>query len=118
MINEKAKEQSLTEGEGVPIIISDNCPERVEEVLSLFRYLTNNNRSFVLVMAVRANEFDSIIEYHPLLKKSRAFRPEGSYDSREEVRALIDFCSQHQVATIEDTAQKEIVAQRIIVDEG
>ena len=118
MINEKAKEQSLAEGEGIPIIISDNCPERVEEVLSLFMYLTNNNRSFILVMAVRDNEFDSIIDNHPLLKKSRVFQPEGSYDSREEVRGLIDFCSQHQVATIEDTTQKEIVAQRIIADEA
>ena len=118
LINEKAREQSLMGAEGVPIIISDNCPERVEEVLSLFKYLTNNNRSFVFIVALRDNEFDSLIEDHPLLKRGYVFQPEGSYDSREEVRTLIGFCTQHQVATIEDAGQKEMVAQRIIDDEA
>ena len=62
MIADEAKEKSLTNEEATPIIIADNCPERVEEVLFLFRYLTNNNRSFVLVFAVRDNEFDSIVQ--------------------------------------------------------
>jgi tetratricopeptide (TPR) repeat protein len=118
MIADEAKEKSLSKEEAVPIIIADNCPERVEEVFSLFRYLTNNNRSFVLVFAVRDNEFDSIIQDYPLLKTIDEFRPEGSYNTKDEVRALIDFCTQHKVATIEDSTQQEVVAQSIISEEA
>jgi tetratricopeptide (TPR) repeat protein len=118
MIADEAKEKSLTNEEATPIIIADNCPERVEEVLFLFRYLTNNNRSFVLVFAVRDNEFDSIVQEYPHLKRAVEFRPEGSYDTKEEVRALIDFCTQHKVATIEDSTQRETVAQSIIREEA
>jgi tetratricopeptide (TPR) repeat protein len=118
MIADEAKEKSLSKEEAVPIIIADNCPERVEEAFSLFWYLTNNNRSFILVFAVRDNEFDSIIQEYPLLKKVDEFRPEGSYNTKEEVRALIDFCTQHKVAIIEDSTQREVVAQSIISEEA
>lgn len=118
MIADEAKEKSLTNEEATPIIIADNCPERVEEVLFLFRYLTNNSRSFVLVFAVRDNEFESIVQEYPHLKRAVEFRPEGSYDTKEEVRALIDFCTQHKVATIEDSTQRETVAQSIIREEA
>jgi len=40
MIADEAKEKSLSKEEAVPIIIADNCPERVEEAFSLFWYLT------------------------------------------------------------------------------
>jgi len=100
------------------VIIADNCPERAREVLALFRDLTSNNRSFVLIFSVRDNEFDSLVNAYPLLKKARQFRPVEHYDSKEEVRALIDFCTRHRIATIENPAQREIVAQRIISEEA
>ncbi|MBM3166651.1 MAG: hypothetical protein FJZ94_04310 [Chloroflexi bacterium] len=118
MIADTAEKHSLTSGEATPLIVADNCPERAPEVLSLFRNFTSNHRSFVLVFAVRDNEFDSLVKEHPLLRRARKFRPEGLYDSREEVRTLIDFCTQHKVATIDDAAQREIVAQRIFKEEA
>ena len=117
-INDKAKELSLEEGKGTPIIISDNCPERIDEVLYLFKYLTNNNRRFVLVIAARSSEFESMVQENPILKKGRVFRPEGSYDSREEVGKLIDFCTKHKVAAIENELQKNVVTQHIINSEA
>jgi tetratricopeptide (TPR) repeat protein len=104
--------------DATPIIIADNCPERAKEVLALFRDLTSNSRSFVLIFSVRDNEFDSLVDEYPLLKKARQFRPIEHYDSKEEVRELIDFCTQHRIATIEDPAQREVVAQRIISEEA
>jgi tetratricopeptide (TPR) repeat protein len=118
LINDKAKEVSLEDGKGTPIIISDNCPERIDEVLYLFKYLTNNNRRFVLLIAARSNEFEIMVQENPVLSKGRVFCPEESYDSREEVRKLIDFCTKNKVATIENDLQREVVTQQIISSEA
>lgn len=114
MMADTAEKQSLTFKEATPIIIADNCPERAGEVLSLFKKLTNARRSFVLIFAVRDNEFDSLLKKQPLLKKAHMFQPAKLHDSREEVLKLIDFCTLHKVATIESAEEREIVAQRII----
>lgn len=118
IINEKAKEQGLSRGEGIPVIISDNIPERIEETLSLFRYLTNNGRSFLLVIAVRDNEFESICQKHPLIRQRGIFRPEGIYDSAEEVSRLVDFCAHNHVGSIENENQKELITSKIIQSEA
>jgi len=119
MIENAAEENSLAGEEATPIIIADNCPERAEEVLSLFRDLTSDNRSFVLIFTARDNEFEASLAEHPLLRKATPFQPElHDYDSKGEVRRLIDFCTLHKVAAIEDVAQRDIVAQRIIREEA
>lgn len=118
LINDKARELSLEGGKGTPIIISDNCPERIDEVLYLFKNLTNNNRRFVLLIAARSNEFETMVQENPILNRGRVFRPEGSYDSREEVRKLIDFCTKNKVATIENDLQRDVVTQQIINSEA
>jgi len=112
-INNVADEHKFREGRGLPVIVADNCPERVDEILSLFRYLISNNRKFLIIVAFRDYEYDIAIEGHTLLKRGLMFRPENeNYDSTEEVIKLIDFCETHNVANI--NIQKELVAQRII----
>ena len=42
------------------------------------------------------------------------FWPEqGTYDPREEVRDLLDFCEKHKIGLIENETQKDIIARRI-----
>ncbi len=114
MVNDKAKEEKLIEKNSIPVLIADNCAERVEEVLSLYRTLAGNNRSFLLLMTFRDNEYNSLIKQNPLLKSSGLFKPEGKYDTKLEVRNLVDFCERNQVALIKDITQKEVVVQQII----
>lgn len=118
MINDKAREASLPDDETAPLIVSDNCSERSEEALTLFRYLASNNRRFVLSLAFRDNEFKALSQQHPLLKRCKMFKPEGTYNSSDEIRTLIDFCTQHHVALIETPAQKEAVVQSIVQSEA
>lgn len=116
-INNVAEEHKLKDGKGIPIIIADNCPERVEEVISLFRYLNSNNRKFLILITFRDYEFDIAIEGHALLKRGLTFIPEEKeYDSTDEVMRLIDFCDSHGIANLK--LQKEIIAQRIIEGEA
>ena len=112
-IADTVSSQHLSSNETVPIIIADNCPERAPEVLSLFRELTANSRAFVLIFTVRDNEYSYLIDQHMLLKRARKYCPDRLYDPSEEVRTLIDFCTKHKVATIDDPAHRDIVAQSI-----
>lgn len=118
MINDIKERHNLTGVYGTPIIIADNCPERSDEVLSLFRYLSNQGRKFVLIFSVRDYEFSKLVEEHPLLKRSRQFNPERHYDSQEEVHLLIDFCVNHKVAKVMDVHQKDIIASRILSEQA
>lgn len=102
----------------IPLIIADNCPERIEDILNLYRYLISNNRRFILLISIRDYEFDSIVEEFPNIKTYDIFQPERLYEAKEEVRILIDFCTKHKVASIIDPGQKEVVAQRIIESEA
>lgn len=118
MINARSRETNTPEEDSMPIIIGDNCSERTEEALSLYRNLSYNGRSFLLLIAFRTSDFELLAQENPLLKSCKVFKPEGKYNSADEVRALVDFCAQNQVALISDDSQKEIITRRIIDSEA
>ncbi|MCW4024539.1 MAG: SIR2 family protein [Candidatus Bathyarchaeota archaeon] len=111
----KTDDQAL-DSDFVPVIICDNCPQRIEEVLTLFRHLISNNRHFVLVISFRNQEFEFLYDSNPILKKTKIFRPEGSYNSQDEIRYLIDFCAKNDVGSI--NMSQEFIANRIFEDDA
>jgi tetratricopeptide (TPR) repeat protein len=118
MVNSKSKETNIPERESIPIIMADNCSERAEETLSLYRTLSNNGRLFILLIAFRTDDFKLLTQQNPMLKSCGIFKPEGKYNSTDEVRTLVDFCARNQVALISDESQKEVITQRIIESEA
>jgi tetratricopeptide (TPR) repeat protein len=115
-LDELADEEQY--GKICPLIIADNCPERVLEVASLFINLSRDKRNFILVFSIRDNDLDELNEESPLFEKATKFRPAGTYESSEEVRRLIDFCAENDVASFENIREKEVVAQNIISEEA
>jgi len=102
----------------VPCLIADDCAERSNEVISLFRNLVKNKRRFVLILSLRDEEYSELSQSHPFIKKSRRYQPEMLEEPREDVQRLIDFCATNGVATFKDEAQRHLVANRIIEEEA
>ena len=114
-INDIKERHNLKAEYAVPLIIADNCPERSEEVLSLFRYLSHQGRKFVIIFSVRDYDYEKLLEEEPLVKKkARYSTPEKHFDQQDDVRNLIDFCINHGVTDSMGDLQKESVTSRII----
>lgn len=117
-INEKSRKAHLHDKEILPVIICDNCPERVEEALALWRFMTSANRSFLLLLSFRDSEYAALSEVNPLLKRCIVFRPDKNNDTKEETRRLVDFCADNQVGLIGDISQREVITTRILKSEA
>lgn len=115
-ISELATNVGIEARNALPIVIADNCAERIPEVLALFRTLSRNGRKFLLIFSARDAEFDALLENYPIFRKTRVFQPSIGDESRLDVQKLIDFCSLHHIATFKDESQRELVVQRIIAE--
>jgi len=104
--------------EGVPVIIADNCAERCAELLSLYNALASNGRKFVLIFAVREQEYESLEKSQGIFRRVRKLEPKQLFDSTQEVRDLIEYCEMNDVGTFTNREEKEIVLQRIVTDEA
>ncbi len=113
-IAEVAKRDGVLQSRAIPVIIADNCSERAREILSLYRTLKINGRTFVLIFSTRLSEFDKLVADQQTLAKARQFRPDEREYAEDEVRILVDFCANHHVATFESAGHRAVVADRII----
>jgi tetratricopeptide (TPR) repeat protein len=111
-------DQGAEESATFPCIVADDCAERANDVVALFRTLSKNGRRFVLILALRDDEYLEVEQSHRVIKSSRLFRPDTLADPREEVQNLIDFCHINHVATFDDEVQRHLVAQRIVDEEA
>lgn len=111
-IYEFAELNSINKKDISPVIIADNCPERAEEVLSLYMSLSRRKRKIMIIFSVRKTQFEALPEKNLLFNETIHFIPER-YDTRQEVRNLIDFCAENGIIEAVDTSLKEIIAQRI-----
>ncbi|HVX00083.1 MAG TPA: SIR2 family protein, partial [Candidatus Babeliaceae bacterium] len=115
-------QQGLAAANTVPIIIADNCPERVDELISMYNALRDSGEKFVLIFSMRDTELQHIRENQPLIRRRvpifHAALNEDIQTQRNEIDQLIEFCRQHHVGAIRDQGEADLIVRRIFEEDA
>lgn len=101
-----------------PLIFVDNCPERDEEVMSLFTALGNLGYRFTIVFSIRDTEYTVLQDSHIYRRVPALVINPDEYDRRAELRDLITLCERENVGGLNEQAVQAAVVNTIVQDEA
>lgn len=103
--------------DSIPIIIADECIERVEELFYMIDALRRQKLKAVFILSVSDDEISELTEI-PNLSKAIVFFPKIYCNLRLETEKLVDFCIEKGILGDSLLDRRNIVLERIINEEA
>lgn len=99
-----------------PILIADECSDRMEELSLFYNNLSKKDVHFTMIISV--DEELELAEEYPVLAKAVVYNPSNDNTSRLEIEHLVDFCFEKNILNRNNISQKQFIMNRILQDEA
>lgn len=104
--------------DSIPIIIADECMERIEELFSMVDVLRRQELKAIVIVSVSDDEISELMATFPHLSKAIVFFPNIFSNLRSETEKLVDFCIEKGILGGSQLDRRNIVLERILQEEA
>ena len=98
------------------LLIADDVPERISEVLAVLDYLRVENLHADIVFALRDTDWESAHADYPAVQSAHVTDLTLPTDPAAELERLLDLCAREGIGTLNDVPTRDLVRERIITE--
>ena len=98
------------------LLIADDVPERISEVLAVLDYLRVENLHADIVFALRDTDSESAHADYPAVQSAHVTDLTLPTDPAAELERLLDLCAREGIGTLNDVPTRDLVRERIITE--